>query len=265
MLYILCIGGGGGGGGGFTGAAAASRGGGGGGGGSGQLSLIIPICLVPDILYIQSGMGGLGVSSGGGVAPSGILSHVSIFPDSNAQNLVATSGGVAAAGGTTGTGAAAGAAGAGGGAAVIGGMLFSGLADWTSQAGQAGSAGGAQTGATGASLALPSSQFIMGGTGGAGTASADFAGGGLTSSAGALISTSRPMLAAAGSNPGSSGHNFWKPFFSYSGLGGASSNTGVGGAGGYGSWGSGGGGGGGGTTGGRGGNGGSGLVIMLAL
>ena len=53
-------------------------------------------------------------------------------------------------------------------------------------------------------------------------------------------------------------------FWNYAGVGGSSSNTGVGGAGGYGSYGCGGGGGGGGTTGGRGGDGGPGLVIMIA-
>jgi hypothetical protein len=52
--------------------------------------------------------------------------------------------------------------------------------------------------------------------------------------------------------------------FNYPGMGGGSSNAGVGGNGGDGGFGCGGGGGGGGTTGGTGGTGGAGLVVMIA-
>lgn len=107
------------------------------------------------------------------------------------------------------------------------------------------------------------SVLALGGAGGAGTMSADFAGGGYTAIANSWLSEKRPIAPAAGSFDGSGGTQLWNPFFSFGGVGGSSSNAGVGGNGGNGAHGAGGGGGGGGTTGGRGGNGGDGLVIII--
>ena len=104
--------------------------------------------------------------------------------------------------------------------------------------------------------------LTQGGAGGAGTTSADFAGGIITAITSSYLSEIRPQGAAAGSNNGSGGFLHRAPFFSFAGLGGSSSNAGVGGLGGNGGRGSGGGGGGAGTTGGRGGDGGGGIVIM---
>jgi len=59
VVYMFAIGGGGGGGGGFTRASGAA-GGGGGGGGAATASLLIPAFFVPDVLYVQPGVGGLG-------------------------------------------------------------------------------------------------------------------------------------------------------------------------------------------------------------
>ena len=120
-------------------------------------------------------------------------------------------------------------------------------------------------GAVGGAIALPVTGICnMAGSGGAGTTSADFAGGLYTPVAGAFLSEARPATPAAGSNNGSAGPQLWKPFFSFGGGGGSSSNAGVGGNGGNGACGCGGGGGGGGTTGGRGGNGGAGIVMIIS-
>ena len=90
MIYMYAIGGGGGGGGGFTRAAAAAGGGGGGGGAAATASLLIPAIFVPDVLYVQPGIGGLG-STGSGVAGSaGGHSYVSIgaFPTGAASEMI---------------------------------------------------------------------------------------------------------------------------------------------------------------------------------
>lgn len=262
MMSILCIGGGGGGGGGFSAAAAAARGGGGGGGSSAVTRVDLPLWAVPDNLYVQVGAGGQGVGSGGGTAGSGILSYVAIGPNTTASNVIAVSGAAGAVGGGTGTGAAVGAAGTAGTIGVIGAMPLSGWGIMLAIAGQLGTAGGAVAGAVGTAIAIPvTGVCTMGGTGGAGTTAADFAGGLITAITSSYISEMRPQNATAGS-VGGGNTQLWKPFWSYSGMGGGSSNAGVGGAGGAGAIGSGGGGGGGGTTGGRGGNGGNGIVVI---
>lgn len=272
MAHILCIGGGGGGGGGFTAAAAAARGGGGGGGSSGTTRLLIPLDFLPERLYVQVGAGGGGVGSGGGTAGSGVLSFVSFYPDNTVANLnnLAMSGAAAAVGGGTGTGAAVGAAGTAATIAVIASQPLAGLGQFTFIAGPGAGAGGpgaggAVAGAVGGPVVIPATSAVtMGGSGGGGTTSADFAGGLITAIAGSYLSEVRPINApgTAGSNHGSGGLQLWQPFFSFCGLGGGASNTGVGGNGGNGAYGAGGGGGGGGTTGGRGGDGGQGIVII---
>jgi hypothetical protein len=263
MMNIICIGGGGGGGGGFTGVAASARGGGGSGGSSAVSRVTIPLHLVPDVLCVQVGAGGQGVGSGGGTAGSGVLSYVSITPNTTASNCLAISGAAAAVGGGTGTGAAVGAAGTAGTIAVIGSMPLAGLGHFDLIAGQIGVAGGAVAGAVGTAQSIPTTSIITtGGTGGAGTTSADFAGGLWTAISNSWLSEQRPATPAAGSFDGSGGFAIWKPLFFFGGTGGSASNAGVGGVGGNGSYGSGGGGGGGGTTGGRGGDGGSGIVII---
>lgn len=265
MLHILCIGGGGGGGGGFTGIAGSARGGGGSGGSAGVTRVTIPAFLLPDSLYIQVGAGGQGVGSGGGTAGSGVLSYVAVAPSTTIANVVALSGAAGAGGGGTGTAAAAGAAGAAGTVAVIGSMPLCGSGQFAFIAGQIGVIGGAVAGANGTAIDIPTTSVLcQAGSSGAGTTSANFAGGAFTASGAAYLSEQRPAAPAAGSNNGSGGPQIWEPFFSFGGGGGSSANAGVGGTGGNGAYGAGGGGGGGGTTGGRGGNGGSGLVIIIA-
>jgi hypothetical protein len=269
MLHMIAISGGGGGGGGFSAAASSARGGGGSGGSSGISRLTIPAIFVPDRLYIQVGAGGQGVGSGGGTAGSGTLSYVcAAIPTATpgtiqAMNVFLVSGAAGPAGGGTGTGAAVGALGAAGTIATIGAMPLGHMGNFDLIAGTAGVAGGAVAGANGTAQSIPTATPFWGATGGAGTTSADFAGGAFTAQADSLLSEMRPATPAAGSNPGSSGLTCWAPFYSFGGGGGSASNAGVGGAGGNGGYGTGGGGGGGGTTGGRGGDGGSGLVIII--
>jgi len=263
MINIICIGGGGGGGGGFTRAAAAAGGGGGSGGSSSMSRVTAPLHLIPDMLYIQVGAGGAGVGSGGGTAGSGILSYVTIYPNTSASNTIAISGNATAAGGGTGTGAAVGALGAAGTIPLIASMPLAGLGHFDLIAGQAGVAGGAVAGGNGTAQIIPTTSILCtGGSGGAGTTSADFAGGAWTAITNSWLSEQRPATPAAGSVNGGGGFEIWKPMFFFGGTGGSSSNAGAGGAGGNGSFGCGGGGGGAGTTGGRGGDGGSGIVII---
>ncbi len=272
MLWMLCVGGGGGGGGGFTRAAGNAGAGGGGGGGSAQARLTIAACCVPDVLWIQVGAGGVGKSSGGGTAGSGILSYVSIMPDvGNALNIVLKSGAAAAVGGGTGTGTTAGAAGTAGTINTIAGSPLAGNGIYQFIAGQVGIIGGAAAGAVGGDQSLPTTGVTcMGGAGGAGTTSADFHGGcngpgGV--SAMQLLAQYGGATPVAGSVDGAGGYLLGPPsapWWSFSGQGGGASNSGIGGNGGYGGPGSGGGGGGAGTTGGRGGDGGSGIVIIVA-
>lgn len=262
---MLAIGGGGGGGGGFTRSAGSAGGGGGGGGSSGHAQLAIPLELLPDMLYIQVALGGAGVSTG--TAATGLVSYISFFPiQSAAFNNILASTLVSGGGGSAGTISAAGTGGGIGTATTVAtGNPLAGLGIWNSTVGHAGTAGGAQTGAAGVSINFPAIGLLtMGGTGGGGTTSADFAGGSIAALTNSLLSDIRPDRAQAGSNPGSGGFNVMKPFFSFPGMGGGSSNTGVGGRGGDGFYGSGGGGGGAGTTGGRGGDGGNGLVIIVS-
>lgn len=263
MCQIFCMGSGAGGGGGFTRAAAAAGGGGGGGGSGGVIRGIFQLDLLPDTLHLQVGAGGVGGAAGAAGSP-GILSYVSIDPSSSAVSVLLRSSNAVPTAGGGGTGAAAGTAGAGGTITTVASqMALGGLGLYREIAGQGGTAGGAQTGANGAAQSIPVTGIVcMGGTGGGGTTSADFAGGIITASANTRISEYRPQNALAGSNDGSGGYLLESPFWSFPGMGGGSSNTGVGGRGGDGGPGSGGGGGGAGTTGGRGGAGGPGMIII---
>lgn len=263
-LFIYCLSAGGGGGGGFSGAAGTARGGGGGGASGGFSTLLINANLLPRQLYVYVERGGTGGAAGSGGNGTNVGSHVTIAPSlATVTNYVLTSplanasgAGSASAGGTGGAALAA---------SAITSCPLAGLGLFSSFGGQNGTAGGAHTGLAGTAISLPTTGInVMGGTGGGGTTSADFAGGAITAVSNSYISESRPEAATAGSIGGSGGFKLKDLMFNYPGLGGGSSNTGVGGDGGNGGFGCGGGGGGGGTTGGRGGNGGSGLVVMIA-
>jgi hypothetical protein len=270
FAQFLCLAGGGGGGGGCGDAGGANKGGGGGGSSSAIARVMISLELLPDVLYVnvgRGGIGGAGGSSGSGTGGgNGVQSYISLQPNTTTSNLILQSGGATGLGGNPGTATNGGAATSFPAATTISTCPISGLGfnlpDF--QGGDTGKAGGAHTGAIGAATAiLTTGIFVMGGSGGAGSASGDFAGGLCTAIANSYLSEQRPIGAAAGSNPGSNGPTLWKPMWFFGGLGGGSSNTTTGGAGGYGSYGCGGGGGGAGVTvGGRGGDGGPGLVLI---
>ena len=101
FVNILCIGAGSGGGGGFL--AAGSRSGGQGGSSGGRVRLQLQANILPDILYVQTGVGGAGGIGGSPSTAGGAStkSFVCLIPDtSSAANIVCTSGAVAATGGT---------------------------------------------------------------------------------------------------------------------------------------------------------------------
>ena len=266
MVYIYCVGGGGGGGGGFSGLAGTARGGGGGGAASPMTTCLVPAMFVPDSLNVVVGVGGAGVTTGAG--GTGTRSIVGIGdPNTTVLNVLICSGAATGSGGG-GTGTAA-AVGAGGTAAAIPTIAQQNLISTgihTRLAGNAGNAGGAVAGGAGTSFSIPNSNGLrhLPGCGGAGTTSADFAGGGMLAVASCRLSEMAGQVPAAGSFNGGGSVYLNSIHYAFCALGGSSSNTGIGGAGGNGLYGSGGGGGGAGTTGGRGGDGGGGLVLIIS-
>ena len=277
MVYMIAIGGGGGGGGGHQKASGTNGGGGGGGGCSGITRGILPSFFLPDSLYIQVGVGGLGgaASTAGG---AGTSSHIMYSPLAYAlQNSIISSGGTAAGGGGAGLVGAAGAGGTAGTVAPAAPVAFS---QFLSNTGQSGGAGGAQTGANGSSITAFGSTLLSAGAGGAGCVSTNFNGGGITAfaafnhtiinfpnTAGAVVAGGTGGTTAA--NIGGAGINFLNgPFLQSGGGGGGSNAAGTGataaGTGGKGGIGCGGGGGGAGVTAGRGGNGGNGMVAIFS-
>lgn len=167
MCSILLIGNGANGGTGVVGAAATAAGGGGGGGGA-LTSLIIPINLIPDVLFISLQAGGNGASN--------LLNYVTIAPPLTAgggapvaNNVLAIAGGGGRGG--NGTGATAGTAGSAGTIATLSTMPLGWHFANISLAGQAGTAGGGAI--AGVNLTLPLTGLrTTGGTGGAGVPAA---------------------------------------------------------------------------------------------
>ena len=269
-LYIYALGSGGGGGGGFSGAAASARGGGAGGSSATFGTCLVPIYLLPETIFVYIASPGTG-GAAGAAGISGSFSYVTINATASipSSNVIIASGSVNAPGGNPGTAAAGGTGGGAPGTAGVAAYPQAGCGLSNFLGGQNGGAGGAHTGAVGANVTFPTTgNNVSGGAGGAGTTSADFAGGIVTAAANTFLREELNVTPVAGSVNGSGGRtlleNITRPYCSIGGNGGSSSNTGVGGNGGNGGFGAGGGGGGGGTTGGRGGDGGAGLVIMIA-
>jgi hypothetical protein len=259
MAYMLCIGAGASGAGGATGAIGTGRTGGGGGGSGAQARLIIPISLLPDLLFIQVGRGGLGVAANtAGNTGQRSLIQVSSFATSANHNLVLASGAAVAT-----AGAVAGTAGAGEGVFAISSAVYANLGIMLSIAGAGGSAGGAVGGASGANVTQFATSITCGGAGGGSTpvANTNNAGGNIT----ALGLFPAVSGGAAGGGAGNNGYYRFQPhFYTCGGSGGGSNGAaGTGGDGGRGGLGCGGGGGGGGVTGGRGGAGGDGYVCIV--
>jgi len=275
FVYIIAVGGGGGGRSGFAGTSTLMSGGQGGGQGGIQQSLILAQ-LLPDILYVNPGHGGLGGSAItittsqtiGTNGANGGTSWVTIYPSTTNSEL-----GLVVAGAGFGGGGGGGSGGGGSG-------RLNGLGFGSNQSGQTGATGG-QGAVVGTNITAHNglSPFGTAGAGGGGATN------GAAASGGSIITVDPwPVLnggASGGPNKGACGHlcgtglthdldilSSRYPFVSFGGAGGGGNATSTGaGNGGDGGFGSGGGGGGAisgslGWTSGAGGNGGAGFVII---
>jgi hypothetical protein len=242
MVNIICVGSGAGGGGGFQ-SASTPRGGGAGGGSGATARLTINANLLPDILYILTGIGGNG-GLGGTTATAGSAgqnSFVTLIPDTGlVSNVVLRSGTTPAVGGAAGS-----TVNVTGGAtetiSLIANNIFANLGVFTFQAGAVGNTGSTFVGG---SNTTPTN-FIVQASGGGGTGSGGSSTGGgvFPSFGGAPVNTNgyngiilyKPTLmlfgggggggsSAAGTNGGNGGNG--APGAGGGG-GGASSNTGV--------------------------------------
>ena len=250
FVNVLCIGSGGGGGGGFQ-AAAGNKSGGSGGGGGGIVRAQFQASILPDILYVYTGVGGTG-GTGGSLSTSGNAgekSFVCLIPDtSSVANIVVTSGNVSARGGISGSTVQT-ANPSGETIATAANAVFLNLGTFLAVAGTVGAAG--VLGIATSNTAI--TQICMGGSAGGGTG----AGGGFTSSGPFPGNTP-----AAVNTSGVNGIILYKPILGFQGAGGGGGLT-NGGKGGESPYGCGGGGGGAGTTSaGNGGRGGDGLIII---
>lgn len=244
-VWIMCVGGGGGAQGGFTANFISGT-----PGGPGAITRILfNSSQLPDSLYVQVGVGGVGGNPTvlGGV---GTRSRVTLQPTTAvvAQNTVAISGNAAASSGGVET------------AATQATMTFATLGNFIS----------VQSPVSPGSDLSPLTSTLV--TWGANGGSKDTATGTVFPARSILASSISPFISGGISSTttdGSDGNNgitSWKPFYSLGGTGGGGSLVGFGGNGGNGGIGSGGGGGGTGQLGGgRGGNGGDGLVIIISF
>lgn len=272
FVYFYVLGSGGAGGGGRTGGI--NTGGGGGGGASSAISIgLYPAFVLPDRLYIQVGAGQAGAAANTGAA-SGVLSYVSVEPNTTALNIVMQSGDTAAGGGGGGTTSLGGVAGTAGAVWTYANNPISAMGMVTSIAGQAGAAGG---GTASAGVSITPTLPVSGGAGGGGESSnaSSFIGGNINGSGFFTTIPGGTNNLADSRADGKGGFTPIKPntetnlgnlmFFTGGSGGGAANSASInGGIGGFGSYGSGGGGGGASYqgTGGSGGRGGDGLVLI---
>jgi hypothetical protein len=266
FVNILCIGAGGGGGAGFAGAG----GSGGGGACGGYIKTQYQASILPDILYVYTGIGGSGGINAGAASTAGGISYIGLIPDSSSiANLVCVSSATTAGGGAVGT-TVAGAGGTAPTIATISNAIFLNLGTFLAVVGIAGANGAAAA----AGVSITPSQFITPGASGGGTTTATTARAGgkiATNGVGPVPQITGGTGTATGAQNGTRGGDgiiLYKPTLIFTGgAGGGNSKTtsGTGGAGGNGAYGCGGGSGGGGTPtggGGNGGNGGDGLIII---
>jgi hypothetical protein len=275
MSYMVCIGGGGGGGGGRSAPSGNTGGGGGGGACSGISRLVVPTFLLPDSLYIQVGVGGLGggASTNGG---AGTNSYIMLSPLSFvAQNSLLSSntnapggGGGADAGGFT--------TGAGGTAPTIAtATVLSAIGQFSADVGLVGAAGGAVGNGAGVSVTAWGTIPLSPGAGGGGANNTNSDGGSQTAASAINFTfinwpTTAGAVAKGGTggttsaNIGDPGVSLMAPFIQSGGAGGGTNLSGTAGNGGKGGIGCGGGGGGKGATAGRGGDGGNGIVAIFS-
>lgn len=273
MAYIVCIGGGGAGGAGVTNATTNVIRSGGGGGGSSAITIAqVPFYSIPDTLYIQVALGGIGgtaTAGDGNAGGNGGLSYVSCYPTTDMFNCLVVNGSVAALGGTGGKTNSGPSAGGTAGFALTSSSTtnprYLSLCNWVSYTGVNGASGGVPSPG---STSICSNGILNSGPGGGGiNASNSPQVGGLANSADLLTSFFKTLTGGTiGGGSGRDGYSQLKPFIFLSGSGGGSSTGGPnGGNGGFSQIGCGGGGGGASTTlAGNGGNGGNGLVMIIS-
>lgn len=273
FIQILAIGGGGGGGAGWS--SSFNSGGGGGGGGAGGVILgLYPANVLPNILYIQVGAGGVGGKLRSDPGTSGSVTAVSTGPTTDAVlRIIYASVGTFGGGGSGSVGGTA-----GGPAGTFADTPFSKLGINSYYGGAGGANGGSVIPSDGFSITI--GNIVTGGAGGGAlNASNTGTNGGSITGAG-LVPTIPGSLTIAGFVPdASSGYSSLPsmnssnrvPMLFTGGAGGganSSTSTGKGGNGGNGAFGCGGGGGGASnfstTANGTGGNGGDGLVIITS-
>lgn len=254
LVSILCIGGGAGGNSGAT-----STQGGGGGGGGASTFVKFSAQVIPDLLYIQPGLGSIGASPSGNLANNATASYVSITNNTTAANLLCIANGGSAGASVSGAGAA-------GTVITQSNALLIGLGMFNALAGVAGGGGGisGSAGSNVAPLASTNTPFCCGGAGGG--SSIGGAGGNITGVGFLPTITGGSADGQAGISGfdwfGNRG-DFIYPMISTGGSGGSYGSISNGGKGGNGGIGSGGGGGGQASAGGgSGGNGGPGAIIL---
>jgi len=242
VSWVYMIGVGGGGGGSTGGRGGSATGGGGGGGGSGgQSTVLIPAQFLPDVLYVQTGFGGVGlviVSANSGVTGNpGTPTYVTIEPSttltSNMTVLLANGG---SAGGTEATTGSPG--GTGGTLATIGVMPLAGRGTFTLLVGQTGGTGGSRAGAAPTALTYPTTGLLVsGGQGGGGGGTTPTAGAGFAAVTGSLGQDFYPAISAgavaSGATPagrGTAGVIVRKSLLFTGGAGGGGSSSTAGGA-----------------------------------
>jgi hypothetical protein len=271
MIRITCISGGGGGGSGFSSNTTTNRGGGGGGGSSAISIVTIPAYVLPDRLYVSSGIGGKGGDANpadgtANLGSDGVRSYVCIAQDTGVIYRVCYANSGKA--GTTPPDAVptGGTGGAAGTVATIADMLLASYGIRNFIAGQSGGSGGSSGLAPSINYPL-TGLLLSGGTGGHGSSQIA-----TTNTIDAPIQTVYNIFSTLSSIGGASGIGYpgreiYQPLLSTGATGGSSGGStgtvagGNGGAGGFGSGGGGGGAGGAGVAGG-GGKGGNGLIII---
>jgi hypothetical protein len=215
LIHILCIGGGGGGGSGKKDSSVINRFGGGGGGSAAVTSMFVPAFLIPDTLYVQVALGGVGgaaqtintVNGNNGTASG--TSYVALYPSYTGTeygNLLLSA--IGGFGGGGGFNVGSGRGGDGGTSTSVGATspFYLGLGQFTSTVGQAGSS----SSSTAAPTALTISGITSGGSAGGAISglNAEFAGGAinspsalipyLTSLAGGAVSASFTSITNSG-------------------------------------------------------------------
>jgi hypothetical protein len=181
FVYMIGVGGGASGGCGNNGTT--TSGGGSGGGSGAQSTLMIPAMFLPDVLYIQAGLGGSqpATLASAALAVAGTITYVALEPwntlSAQLTVLFANAGAVGTAIATSSAGGAATTAAA---VATIANMPLAGRGVYQFFAGQIGTAGGSSTTAGIAQTYPTTGLMVQGGAGGGGSSTSGQAGGAIT-------------------------------------------------------------------------------------